>query len=154
MTVHESSLSACVHSILASRIGNIKKAYELYLRTARLDLDGCAYTLRIAMASHVQRRHNIHARQMGISLVRLMGSCFYVLSLTLVDPDFGKQQLRLMLQGHYMHPNGMVPAYEWNFSDVNPPVLAWSTIFTYRLEKLVNKVEDTEWLSANFMKLL
>ena len=79
---------------------------------------------------------------------------FHVLALTLVDPDFGKQQLRLMLQGHYMHPNGMVPAYEWNFSDVNPPVLAWSTIFTYRLEKLTKHTEDTEWLSANFMKLL
>ena len=79
---------------------------------------------------------------------------FHVLSLTLVDPDFGKQQLRLMLQGHYMHPNGQVPAYEWNFGDVNPPVLAWSTIFTYRLEKLTKGVEDTEWLSSNFMKLL
>jgi hypothetical protein len=79
---------------------------------------------------------------------------FHVLALTLVDPDFGKQQLRLMLQGHYMHPNGMVPAYEWNFSDVNPPVLAWSTIFTYRLEKLTKQTEDTQWLSANFMKLL
>ena len=79
---------------------------------------------------------------------------FHVLALTLVDPDFGKQQLRLMMQGHYMHPNGMVPAYEWNFSDVNPPVLAWSTIFTYRLEKLTKNVEDTEWLKANFMKLL
>lgn len=79
---------------------------------------------------------------------------FHVLSLTLVDPDFGKQQLRLMLQGQYMHPNGMVPAYEWNFSDVNPPVLAWSTIFTYRLEKLTKQTEDTEWLSSNFMKLL
>jgi Mannosylglycerate hydrolase MGH1-like glycoside hydrolase domain len=79
---------------------------------------------------------------------------FHVLALSLVDPDFGKQQLRLMLQGHYMHPNGMVPAYEWNFSDVNPPVLAWSTIFTYRLEKLTKHTEDTEWLSANFMKLL
>jgi hypothetical protein len=79
---------------------------------------------------------------------------FHVLALTLVDPDFGKQQLRLMLQGHYMHPNGQVPAYEWNFSDVNPPVLAWSTIFTYRLEKLTRGTEDTEWLKANFMKLL
>jgi hypothetical protein len=79
---------------------------------------------------------------------------FHVLALTLVDPDFGKQQLRLMMQGHYMHPNGMVPAYEWNFSDVNPPVLAWSTIFTYRLEKLTKNTEDTDWLKANFMKLL
>ena len=79
---------------------------------------------------------------------------FHVLALTLVDPDFGKQQLRLMMQGHYIHPNGMVPAYEWNFSDVNPPVLAWSTIFTYRLEKLTRNIEDTGWLKANFMKLL
>jgi hypothetical protein len=79
---------------------------------------------------------------------------FHVLALTLVDPDFGKQQLRLMLQGHYMHPNGQVPAYEWNFSDVNPPVLAWSTIFTYRLEKLSRNVEDKTWLSGNFIKLL
>jgi hypothetical protein len=79
---------------------------------------------------------------------------FHVLALTLVDPDFGKQQLRLMLQGHYMHPNGQVPAYEWNFSDVNPPVLAWSTIFTYRLETLTKGIEDTEWLSGNFLKLL
>jgi hypothetical protein len=79
---------------------------------------------------------------------------FHVLAITLVDPDFGKQQLRLMMQGHYMHPNGQVPAYEWNFSDVNPPVLAWSTIFTYRLEKLAHGVEDTEWLASNFMKLL
>ncbi|MBK8883733.1 MAG: glucosidase [Bacteroidales bacterium] len=79
---------------------------------------------------------------------------FHVLALTLVDSDFGKQQLKLMLQGQYMHPNGMVPAYEWNFSDVNPPVLAWSTIFTYRLEKLTKHTEDTEWLSTNFMKLL
>jgi hypothetical protein len=79
---------------------------------------------------------------------------FHVLALTLVDPDFGKQQLRLMMQGQYMHPNGMVPAYEWNFSDVNPPVLAWSTIFTYRLEKLTRNNEDTDWLKANFMKLL
>jgi hypothetical protein len=79
---------------------------------------------------------------------------FHVLALTLIDPEFGKQQLKLMLQGQYMHPNGMVPAYEWNFSDVNPPVLAWSTIFTYRLEKLTKGVEDVEWLSGNFMKLL
>ena len=59
---------------------------------------------------------------------------FHVLALTLVDPDFGKQQLKLMLRERYMHPNGQIPAYEWNFGDVNPPVHAWSTIFTYRLE--------------------
>ena len=60
---------------------------------------------------------------------------FHVLALTLVDPDFGKQQLKLMLRERYLHPNGQIPAYEWNFGDVNPPVHAWATIFTYRLEK-------------------
>ena len=60
---------------------------------------------------------------------------FHVLALTLVDQEFGKQQLDLMLQERYLHPNGQIPAYEWNFGDVNPPVHAWSTIFTYRMEK-------------------
>ena len=79
---------------------------------------------------------------------------FHILSLTLVDSEFGKDQLRLMLKGNYMHPNGQIPAYEWNFSDVNPPVLAWATIFAYRLEKLQRNVEDVEWLKTTFQKLL
>ncbi|MFO1042507.1 MAG: glucosidase [Planctomycetaceae bacterium] len=79
---------------------------------------------------------------------------FHVLSLTLVDPDFGKEQLRLMLRERYMHPNGQMPAYEWNFGDVNPPVHAWSTIFTYRLEKGLRGEGDNEWLKSNFQKLL
>lgn len=79
---------------------------------------------------------------------------FHVLALTLVDPDFGKQQLKLMLRERYMHPNGQIPAYEWNFGDVNPPVHAWSTIFTYRLEKAQKGQGDTDWLKSCFQKLL
>ncbi len=79
---------------------------------------------------------------------------FHVLALTLVDPDFGKQQLKLMLQDHYMHSNGQLPAYEWNFGDVNPPVHAWGTIFAYRLEQVQTGVGDTQWLKACFHKLL
>jgi hypothetical protein len=79
---------------------------------------------------------------------------FHVLALTLVDPDFGKQQLKLMLRESYMHPNGQIPAYEWNFGDVNPPVHAWSTIFTYRLEKAQQGEGDRDWLKSNFQKLL
>jgi hypothetical protein len=77
-----------------------------------------------------------------------------VLALTLVDEDFGKQQLDLMLQERYLHPNGQLPAYEWNFSDVNPPVHAWATIFTYRLEKAKRGRGDVEWLERAFHKLL
>jgi hypothetical protein len=79
---------------------------------------------------------------------------FHVLPLTLVDPDFGKQQLKLMLRERYMHPNGQIPAYEWNFGDVNPPVHAWATIFTYRLEKAQHGEGDREWLKSCFQKLL
>jgi hypothetical protein len=79
---------------------------------------------------------------------------FHVLALTLADPDFGKQQLKLMLRERYMHPNGQIPAYEWNFGDVNPPVHAWSTIFTYRLEKGQKGEGDRDWLKSCFQKLL
>ncbi len=79
---------------------------------------------------------------------------FHVLALTLVDPDFGKKRLKLMLKERHMHPNGQIPAYEWNFGDVNPPVHAWSTIFTYRLEKALRGEGDTEWLKSSFQKLL
>ena len=79
---------------------------------------------------------------------------FHVLALTLVDPDFGKQQLDLMLRDRYLHPNGQIPAYEWNFGDVNPPVHAWSTLFTYRLEKRQHGHGDIDWLERSFLKLL
>jgi len=79
---------------------------------------------------------------------------FHVLALTLVDEDFGKQQLNLMLSGHYLHPNGQLPAYEWNFGDVNPPVHAWSTLFTYTMGSLHNGKGDVDWLEEAFQKLL
>ena len=79
---------------------------------------------------------------------------FHVLPLTLVDPDFGKQQLDLMLRENYLHPNGQIPAYEWNFGDVNPPVHPWATIFTYTLDKARTGQGDMVWLERNFQKLL
>jgi hypothetical protein len=78
---------------------------------------------------------------------------FHILALTLVDEDFGKQQLDLMLRAHYLHPSGQLPAYEWNFGDVNPPVHAWATIFTYRLEKAQGR-GDIDWLERLFQKLV
>ncbi len=78
---------------------------------------------------------------------------FHVLALTLVDPDFGKEQLDLMLRQNYIHPSGQIPAYEWNFGDVNPPVHAWSTIFTHRLAKARGQA-DFDWLERSFHKLL
>ncbi len=79
---------------------------------------------------------------------------FHVLALTMVDEDFGKGQLDLMLGENFLHPSGQLPAYEWNFGDVNPPVHAWSTIFTYRLEQARRGQGDLDWLERAFHKLL
>jgi Glycosyl hydrolase family 63 C-terminal domain len=79
---------------------------------------------------------------------------FHTLPLSIVDPDFAKQQMHLMLHGHYLHPNGQIPAYEWNFSDVNPPVHAFATLFLNRLEQVMRGETDVDFLRAAFNKLL
>ena len=53
-------------------------------------------------------------------------SRFHTVTLSMVDPEFAKDQLELVLRERYLHPNGQIPAYEWNFGDVNPPVQAWA----------------------------
>ncbi|AMV22414.1 MGH1-like glycoside hydrolase domain-containing protein [Planctomyces sp. SH-PL14] len=78
---------------------------------------------------------------------------FHTLPLAIVDPDFAKKQLRLMLKGVYQHPNGQLPAYEWNFSDVNPPVHAWATLFLHRTAQALGRETDTEFLRGAFNKL-
>jgi hypothetical protein len=79
---------------------------------------------------------------------------FHVTALTLVDGNFGKEQLELFLKSRYIHPSGQIPAYEWNFWDVNPPVHAWSTIYTYLLDKGQSGEGDLAWLERSFHKLL
>jgi hypothetical protein len=79
---------------------------------------------------------------------------FHTLPLSIVDPDFAKQQMNLMLHGLYLHPNGQIPAYEWNFSDVNPPVHAFATLFLHRTEQALRGETDVEFLRAAFNKLL
>ena len=79
---------------------------------------------------------------------------FHVTALTLVDSDFGKEQLELFLKSRYLHPSGQIPAYEWNFGDVNPPVHAWATIYTYLAEKAERGAGDIAWLERCYHKLL
>jgi Glycosyl hydrolase family 63 C-terminal domain len=78
---------------------------------------------------------------------------FHTIALSTVDPDFAKEQLDLMLQEFFLHPTGQIPAYEWNFSDVNPPVHAWATIFLYRTEQAFRGKGDVEFLRRSFAKL-
>jgi hypothetical protein len=78
---------------------------------------------------------------------------FHTVALALVDFDFAKEQLLLLLRSLYSHPNGQIPAYEWNFSDVNPPVHAWATLFLYKVEKNLGR-EDVAFLERSFQGLM
>ena len=79
---------------------------------------------------------------------------FHTIALSTVDVEFAKEQLDLMLQEYFIHPTGQIPAYEWNFSDVNPPVHAWATIFVYRTEQALKGQGDLEFLKRSFAKLI
>jgi hypothetical protein len=80
---------------------------------------------------------------------------FHCVSLAMIDPSYAKEQLVLMLREWYMHPNGQIPAYEWSFGDVNPPVHAWATYQVYLIDKAKNGgTGDTQFLERVFHKLL
>ncbi|HEX4643550.1 MAG TPA: hypothetical protein VH161_08775, partial [Candidatus Acidoferrales bacterium] len=79
---------------------------------------------------------------------------FHTVALSLVDPDFAKEQLVLLLREWYMHPNGQLPAYEWAFGDVNPPVHAWAAWRVYKIEKRIRGRSDRAFLERVFHKLL
>ncbi len=79
---------------------------------------------------------------------------FHAAPLSLVDVDFAKQQVELLLHTRYMHPNGQIPAYEWNFSDVNPPVTPWAALYVYEREIAIRGEGDHEFLARVFDRLL
>ncbi|MGN6366916.1 MAG: MGH1-like glycoside hydrolase domain-containing protein [Phycisphaerae bacterium] len=79
---------------------------------------------------------------------------FHTISLALIDPDFAKRQLILLLREWFMHPSGQLPAYEWAFGDVNPPVHAWAALRVYRIERKMKGKGDTLFLERVFQKLL
>ncbi|QUQ66207.1 MGH1-like glycoside hydrolase domain-containing protein [Kutzneria sp. CA-103260] len=78
---------------------------------------------------------------------------FHAVAIASVDMAFAKHQLGLLLDRRYLHPNGQLPAYEWNFGDVNPPVHAWATLFVYELEKARTGEGDRRFLANAFHKL-
>lgn len=79
---------------------------------------------------------------------------FHALPLAMVDPEFAKHQLDLMTREWYMHPNGQLPAYEWAFGDVNPPVHAWATWRVFKIEEKMFGRSDRQFLERVFQKLL
>ncbi|MBB5958502.1 hypothetical protein FHS29_005110 [Saccharothrix tamanrassetensis] len=79
---------------------------------------------------------------------------FHAVALAVVDPALAKRQLDLLLERRFQHPNGQVPAYEWNFGDVNPPLHAWAVLFVYEYEKASRGKGDRAFLKRAFPKLL
>ncbi|KDQ21556.1 hypothetical protein BOTBODRAFT_25994 [Botryobasidium botryosum FD-172 SS1] len=81
-------------------------------------------------------------------------TAFHCIPLALVDPAFAKKQLDLLTREWYMKPDGQIPAYEWNFSDVNPPVHAWATFRVFKIERKLTGKGDIQFLERVFQKLL
>lgn len=79
---------------------------------------------------------------------------FHVVPFARIDPEFSKGQMRLFLREWYMHPNGQIPAYEFNFSDVNPPVTAWASWRIYKMSAKKKEDRDRQFLESVFLKLL
>lgn len=79
---------------------------------------------------------------------------FHCIPMSLIDPDFAKRQIELLTREWYLHPSGQLPSYEWNFSDVNPPVLAWSAWRTYKIDRKLSATPDRNFLKGVFNKLL
>src|SRR6202142_76021 len=79
---------------------------------------------------------------------------FHCAAMALVDIDFAKEQVELLLKTRYLHPNGQIPAYEWNFGDVNPPVTAWAAFHVYEQEAEIRGAGDREFLARVFHRLL
>ena len=124
--------------------------------------------LTAGMETHVHQRHSVHAGQVGVPLVCDVSgtkvvsyradprwdTAFHCIPLAMIDPSFAKKQLDLMTREWYMKPDGALPAYEWNFSDVNPPVHAWSTFRVFKIERKFFGREDLDFLERVFQKLL
>ena len=80
--------------------------------------------------------------------------CFQAVTFAIIDPEFAKAQLLLLTQERFMHPNGQLPAYEWEFSDANPPLHAWAALRIYEMDKALTGHADREFLERIFHKLL
>ena len=106
------------------------------------------------MVSYGQPARHLDARQVGVSVVRSLGPGIPHHRSFHRRIDFAKQQLDLMLQAFFLHPTGQIPAYEWNFGDVNPPVHGWATIFLYRTEQAIKGKGDIDFLKRSFAKLM
>ncbi len=126
-----------------------KQYYELNIKEWLNEFkSGPRYSLRNSSWEHMDN-HDIISMpdKWEYPWYAVWDSAFHTLPLTLVDPDFAKEQLQLFLQNNYLHPNGQIPAYEWSFNDVNPPVHAFAVITLYK-----NNLQMFNKSDVNFLK--
>jgi hypothetical protein len=112
---------------------------------------------------HIRNEHWKHLNSMRVMTVcdkweypwfAAWDLAFQCIPLALVDPDFAKNQLWLLLFEQFQHPNGQIPAYEWEFSDLNPPVHAWAVWRVYNMDRIRSGKADRQWLERCFHKLM
>ncbi len=118
-------------------------------------LEHAGHAMRNREWYHMQNRHVISMPdKWEYPWYAAWDLAFHAVALSSVDVDFAKEQLDILLQNAFLHPSGQIPAYEWNFSDVNPPVHAWAAIFIYRTEQALHGKNDVVFLKRIFRKLL
>ena len=105
------------------------------------------------MASHAQRRHHLAPDKWEYPWYSAWDLAFHSIALSVVDNEFAKQQLELLLQALYLRPNGQMPASELNFGEVTPPVHAWAAMYLYNREKSISGESDLAFLKRVFRKL-
>ena len=105
------------------------------------------------LVPHVQRRRHLDAGQVGVPVVRGWDLAFHAVALSRRRSGLCQASAQPDAEARFLHSNGQMPAYEWNFSDVNPPVHAWATLFQYRIEQAKRGKGDVEFLKRAFGKL-
>jgi hypothetical protein len=163
-TIHPPNASLEVRQIQRQAFANLLWSKQIYLFDVHKWLKGdFANAPPPASRFWIRNRHWQHLNSMRVLLMpdkweypwfAAWDLAFACIPMTLIDPAFAKEQLWLMLFEQFQHPNGQIPAYEWDFSDLNPPVHAWAVWQVYNMEKRRHHKADRVFLERCFHKLL
>ena len=158
------TLSADAQNVFRQAMGGLFWSKQFYNYDVRVWLEGDPGSPPPPSQRWMQRNHNwTHLYNSDVISMpdkweypwyAAWDLAFHCVALALADPDYAKEQLILLLREWYQHPNGQLPAYEWAFSDVNPPVHAWAAWRVYKIEWRRRGVADRQFLEKVFHKLL
>jgi hypothetical protein len=162
--IHPPSASADERSVQRQAFAGLLWTKQSYLFDVRVWLDGDGKEPPPPESRrHIRNQHWQHLNSLRVMTVpdkweypwfAAWDLAFQCIPLALVDPDFAKNQLWLLLFEQFQHPNGQIPAYEWEFSDLNPPVHAWAVWRVYNMDRIRSGKADREWLERCFHKLM